>query len=537
MSKITLREYLREIEKMIEEGKSTEAILHCHQILTFFPKHAATYRLLGKAFLDTKKIDSAEKVLNLILTIYPDDFISHLGLSFIHESRNEFKDAVEEMERAFELQPANTMIQDELKRLFRLRDGIEPTRIRLTRGALIKMYARSNLLQQAIAELRIALHEHPQRLDLETEFARMLYLSDQKIEAIDQAIKIVAQYPYCFEANRILAQALRVDQAVGEVSIYKNRLNAIDPYMTYVSEENPDVYAIPDVAFSVDYLETDQPIDEHTTDWIKFIQDSWSEEVEIHPKVDNEQDINLETRIDQNTEPHLVSEGDRIPEESLDIDSDLPIANDDKTKKQFDADEIDSSEKNYQIESDSLLINQQDELIKNDFEEKIPERLSSNGEVPIAPDLAGDEVSHMTNEEASTNTEEIHKDNQLFSLWTHDQEEKPEKKDTFQSDKNLPGSSVDAIQQYPEIILKDAHDALLSGHEKHSVECYRDLITNNELIKKIIIQLEEDLKYYPYVADLWLVLGDAYQRIGETQKALNAYQHAEKNLNNKGNHE
>ena len=71
------------------------------------------------------------------------------------------------MERAFEFQPSNQAIQDELKHLYGKRDGEEPQKIRLTRGALCRMYARGNQYRQAVAEIKSLLAESPDRADLE----------------------------------------------------------------------------------------------------------------------------------------------------------------------------------------------------------------------------------------------------------------------------------------------------------------------------------------------------------------------------------
>ncbi len=58
-------------------------------------------------------------------------------------------------------------IQDELRRLYGRRDGVEPPKLRLTRGALVRMYARGDLYRQAIAEAKAALAEDNQRIDID----------------------------------------------------------------------------------------------------------------------------------------------------------------------------------------------------------------------------------------------------------------------------------------------------------------------------------------------------------------------------------
>ena len=53
MSTISLRTYIHEIDSMIDQGRLDEAIAHARHILSKFPKHIETYRLLGKAYLES----------------------------------------------------------------------------------------------------------------------------------------------------------------------------------------------------------------------------------------------------------------------------------------------------------------------------------------------------------------------------------------------------------------------------------------------------------------------------------------------------
>src|SRR4030066_42337 len=166
MAKIPLRTYNREIEHLIEQNQLEQAIAHARHILKFFPKHVNTYRLLGKAYLESQRYGDAADVFQRVLSALPDDFVSQVGMSIIREDEANLDHAIWHMERAFEVQPANSAIQGELRRLYGRRDGIEPPKVRLTRSALARMYAKGGLYDQAIAELRAALSEDPNRPDL-----------------------------------------------------------------------------------------------------------------------------------------------------------------------------------------------------------------------------------------------------------------------------------------------------------------------------------------------------------------------------------
>src|SRR5574340_441570 len=207
MSKVALRAYCREIESMIEQGQRLdEAVAHCRHILATYPKHLDTYRLLGKAYLESKQHDPAVDIFQRVLVAAPEDFVSHVGMSIIADEQGRLDDAIWHMERAFEVQPSNAAIQAELQRLFGRRDGMEPPKIRLTRGALAHMYVQGELYAQAISEARAVLANDPQRMDMQVLLARAYFRNGQKAEATDVCSALLAVSPYCLDANRLMAE-------------------------------------------------------------------------------------------------------------------------------------------------------------------------------------------------------------------------------------------------------------------------------------------------------------------------------------------
>ena len=208
MATVPLRAYINEIESIIEQKQTEEAIAHCRHILHIYPKHIDTYRMLGKAYLESQRYGNAADILQRVLSTVPDDFVSHIGMSIIREDEKNLDAAIWHMERAFENQPYNAAIQGELRRLYGARDGMQPPKVHLTRGALARMYVKGDLYQQAIAELRSAIAEDPQRFDLQVFLARMYAQSGQDAMAIETSGSIINKLPYCLEANRILAQLL-----------------------------------------------------------------------------------------------------------------------------------------------------------------------------------------------------------------------------------------------------------------------------------------------------------------------------------------
>jgi cytochrome c-type biogenesis protein CcmH/NrfG len=237
MARITLRDYNNEINDLIDHRQIDEAISHCRHILEAYPKHVDTYRLLGKAYLEEQRYGDAADILQRVLSSIPDDFISQIGMSIIREDEMNLDAAIYHMELAFESQPSNHAIQDELRRLFAKRDGIEPARIRLTRGALARMYAHGHLHEQAIAELQTALSEDPKRFDLQTLLAEMLYQADKKVESAETCTRILEKLPFNLEANRLLATILKESDRHDEAKRFQQRWEALDPYAAFVTDK------------------------------------------------------------------------------------------------------------------------------------------------------------------------------------------------------------------------------------------------------------------------------------------------------------
>jgi len=69
MSNLTLREYHKYIDNLLEKNDNTEAIFHCTNILTSFPKSIKTYQQLGQALLENKRFSDAAEVFSKVLTV------------------------------------------------------------------------------------------------------------------------------------------------------------------------------------------------------------------------------------------------------------------------------------------------------------------------------------------------------------------------------------------------------------------------------------------------------------------------------------
>ncbi|MBK7320287.1 tetratricopeptide repeat protein [Candidatus Villigracilis affinis] len=256
MAKVSLRIYNREIEGLIDQAHINEAIAHCHHILKTFPKHLATYRLLGKAYLELKRYNDAIDIFSRILMSVPDDFVAHVGMSIIRDEENKLDDAIWHMQRAFEAQPSNSAIQGELQRLYGRRDGMEPPKIRMTRGALAHMYVQGELYPQAIAEIRAVLAQEPDRTDMQVLLARAYFHGGQKADASDMCMQLLKRYLYCFDANCIMVDLLPATAgAVESTQVYRMRVGELDPYTAFAKGSVFQANEVPDASINLERLD------------------------------------------------------------------------------------------------------------------------------------------------------------------------------------------------------------------------------------------------------------------------------------------
>jgi tetratricopeptide (TPR) repeat protein len=240
MEKIPLRAYNREIEQLIDGDRSEEALEHCQRILEKYPRCLETFRLMGKAYLELHQYDKSEDAFKNVLSFVPDDFISNLGMSLLREKQTNLEGTIWHMERAFEAQSSNTAVQNELRRLYKQRDGVDTPRIRLTRGGLVRMYIKGDMLQQALSEIQSLLTDDPSRMDIRVVQAEALIKANKKDEALQVCQQILSELPYCYVANRLLFENKTPAIKIDEVQIIQQRLRELDPYYEFTSPNQPN---------------------------------------------------------------------------------------------------------------------------------------------------------------------------------------------------------------------------------------------------------------------------------------------------------
>ncbi len=206
MPDIRLQDYTAKIKDMIRNVRLDEAIAHGQHILRHYPKHIETYCLLGEACLEMELYREAIEFFQRALSADPENLIARVGLGVIYDEQGALPEALWQLERAFELAPGNTEVRRELQRLYARHDGTERSRLRLTRGALGRLYNRNGMYARAIGEFLAVLRQDPDQPDVRVALAEALWHEGRKLDAVEVCQELVEALPNCLKANLILGE-------------------------------------------------------------------------------------------------------------------------------------------------------------------------------------------------------------------------------------------------------------------------------------------------------------------------------------------
>ncbi|MGI5916541.1 MAG: tetratricopeptide repeat protein [Anaerolineae bacterium] len=228
MVDLTLRGQYREALQRATTGDPMAALAICRRILETFPRHVATYGVLGRIYLELGDHRTAADLFRRLLSADPEHVLAYVGLAIILEEQGRPEEALWQWERAFELSPGNPEIR---KELYRLRGGGRnlPSRLKPNRAALARAYMRGQLYQKAAGELQVILRRHPRRYDLQAALAESLWHSERLGAAEEICINLLTELPFCLKANLILGQIWLNTEHDARARALLQRAQTLDP--------------------------------------------------------------------------------------------------------------------------------------------------------------------------------------------------------------------------------------------------------------------------------------------------------------------
>ncbi|PWH19509.1 MAG: hypothetical protein DDG58_04905 [Ardenticatenia bacterium] len=230
MDSIGLREYRERAAELIESGQPQAALRIVQQILHSFPHSLHGHCLLGRALLGLGRLDEAARQFDWVLAADPENAEACLGLAIVYQKLGDQQRAIEQLQRAFDLFPADNALRE---RLNAVAEVLMPTSahaaLELSRMALARIYARNGLRAKAIQELQAILTQQPQRHDARLALVEALWQEGLRQEAVEESQRILAVFPNTLKANWIVAAAWLEKSQPEAAQPYLARAQALDP--------------------------------------------------------------------------------------------------------------------------------------------------------------------------------------------------------------------------------------------------------------------------------------------------------------------
>jgi tetratricopeptide (TPR) repeat protein len=310
MNQVSLRDYCEEARSLIQSGETDRAIQIVRHILRRYPRHLESYLLLGQALLVAGHYDEAATQFRRVLSADPEDATARVGLAKIYEARGDPEKALRQIQRASELLPGDSDLRAHLVRLLSAYEGgdLSAEQPELTPAALGRIYARQGLYAKAIEEFRSVLTQDPDRTDVQSTLAEVLWRAGQSTEAVKVCHELLQRLPHALKANLI----------VGGTWADSGQTEAAEPHLSLAQSLDPEN----ELAQAL--FEDKSPVEFHTV-MIEPLQEEkkeWTEPqlpsivpVESMPAVIGQEPVVEETGKLYEEEATLMSEEERPDEE------------------------------------------------------------------------------------------------------------------------------------------------------------------------------------------------------------------------------
>ncbi len=195
MARVTLSKSLEEIRRCIEERRYDDGAAIARVVLGEHPNSVQARRILAEALWENGLADEAQAAFEAVLEFDPEDYVSYAGLGLIAEYRGSLDQAIAQLRRAAELAPNSEAVRDELIRIYQRAGQADSGKLKISRAALARIYARSELPSRALAEYEAVLHDEPDRIDVRLGLAESLWREGHAPEAKAEAETVLQYLP------------------------------------------------------------------------------------------------------------------------------------------------------------------------------------------------------------------------------------------------------------------------------------------------------------------------------------------------------
>ncbi|MBU6335731.1 MAG: tetratricopeptide repeat protein [Chloroflexi bacterium] len=230
MASVSLQVACDQARQWLESGDVDRAMGLARHILVSHPHNLDVHRIIGEAHLASRNLQDAQAAFETVLRADPENIPARVSLGITHERRNEVPQAIAAFELALEIKPDLAELRNQLLRLYADAWGNEYAQLRLSRAGLARLYARGNMLPQAISEFQHVINEAPDRLDIHAALAEALWRNEDEAEALRFCREVLTHHADLLKANLIVGF---LEMAHGSVEGERcwERALALDPYL------------------------------------------------------------------------------------------------------------------------------------------------------------------------------------------------------------------------------------------------------------------------------------------------------------------
>ncbi len=212
----------------IAEHNYPRALLLTDLIRRYFPRDLKTGGLQGEIQLACGRWAEARESFATVLQLDPESLEARAGLALLAEVEGDLERALEQLERAFDLDCSNARVAAEIERLSSrlchswLTDPGSPQHALARRSLREKRYPRAALLFSDAAR------RLPERVEIVVGLARSLWLAGEREEAARVATGVLGGYPDCLKMLAILA-GVSFARGEGEALFLLRKIDELDP--------------------------------------------------------------------------------------------------------------------------------------------------------------------------------------------------------------------------------------------------------------------------------------------------------------------
>lgn len=233
MARAPLTDLLDRIRRSVEERRYDDGAAIARVVLAAYPKCIQASRMLAEALWENGMPDESRAAFEAVLERDPEDFVAYAGLGLIAEQSGTLDQAVSYLRRASELAPNSEEVRDELVRLYQRQGQADSGKLKISRAALARIYARSEMPSRAVVEYQAVLEEEPNRMDVRLGLAEVLWREGKPAEAKGQAETVLKYLPDSIKAQLILAAVARSEGREQHAQELLDQVVALDPLGEY----------------------------------------------------------------------------------------------------------------------------------------------------------------------------------------------------------------------------------------------------------------------------------------------------------------